>query len=226
MVEPAVVLEGVTRSFPGPPAVSVLRGVSMSARAGERVAVFGRSGAGKSTLLNIVGLLDEACSGSYRLLGQEVSSLRGSARDRLRARALGFVFQAHHVIGHRTVAENLDLKLSVVGMARGQRRERIEEVLDELGLRELVDAAGATLSGGEKQRLAIARAVLTGPSVLLADEPTGNLDDGNTAHVLSMFDAQAARGAAVVVITHDRRAAAWADRAVSIVDGRIVEGIA
>ena len=189
------------------------------------MAVFGRSGAGKSTLLNIVGLLDEPSGGSYRLLGQDVAALRGAARDRLRAKALGFVFQAHHIIGHRSVAENLD-RHRTRDPARGQRRARIEAVLGELGLGERVDAAGATLSGGEKQRLAIARAVLTGPAVLLADEPTGNLDDGNTADVLALFDDQAARGAAVVVITHDRRAAAWADRAVSIVDGRIVEGIA
>ncbi|MGL5867080.1 MAG: ABC transporter ATP-binding protein [Dermatophilaceae bacterium] len=223
---PVITVDDITRTFPTVPPTVVLDGVSMGVAAGERVVVFGRSGAGKSTLLNILGLLDRPTAGGYRLLGRDVSTLRGAARDRLRADALGFVFQAHHVIGHRTVAENLDLKLSIVGMPRAERAAQVESVLVDLGLGERMHAAGATLSGGEKQRLAIARAVLTGPAVLLADEPTGNLDDGNTADVLSLFDAQAARGAAVVVITHDRRAAEWADRALSLVGGRVVEGVA
>ncbi|MGL5849291.1 MAG: ABC transporter ATP-binding protein [Phycicoccus sp.] len=224
--DPVISIDGITRTFVATQSIVVLDGVSMTVAAGERVVVFGRSGAGKSTLLNILGLLDRPSSGSYRLLGRDVSALRGAARDRLRADALGFVFQAHHVIGHRTVAENLDLKLSIVGMPRAERATRVERVLDDLGLGDRTQAAGATLSGGEKQRLAIARAVLTEPAVVLADEPTGNLDDGNTADVLSLFDVQAARGAAVVVITHDRRAAEWADRALSLVGGRVVEGVA
>ena len=166
---PVLEAQEVTRTFPGAPPLRVLRG-----------AIFGRSGAGKSTLLNILGLLDEATTGRYQLLGHDVATRRGAQRDRLRASALGFVFQAHHIIGHRTATENLELKLSVIGTPRAERATRIAGTLDGLGLGDHAQALGATLSGGEKQRLAIARAVIADPAIVLADEPTGNLDDSNT----------------------------------------------
>ncbi|HQV83292.1 MAG TPA: ABC transporter ATP-binding protein [Ornithinibacter sp.] len=222
---PVLEAQEVTRTFPGAPPLRVLRGVSLAVHRGERVAIFGRSGAGKSTLLNILGLLDEATTGRYQLLGHDVATRRGAQRDRLRASALGFVFQAHHIIGHRTATENLELKLSVIGTPRAERATRIAGTLDGLGLGDHAQALGATLSGGEKQRLAIARAVIADPAIVLADEPTGNLDDSNTAEVLALFDTQVDRGGSVVLITHDRRAAAWADQAYTLADGILRRGL-
>jgi putative ABC transport system ATP-binding protein len=201
--------------------VQALRGVDLSIAKGERVAVLGRSGSGKSTLLNILGLLDEATSGTYLLNGKDVAGLSGTARDRFRAGALGFVFQESHVLGHRSVEENIWLGLMAGGVPRVQRAELIGSVLERVGLSHRVGAPARLLSGGERQRLAVARAVATTPRVLLADEPTGNLDGDNAGVVLGLFDEQAEQGVTVVVITHDPRTAAWADRIVQLVDGRI-----
>jgi putative ABC transport system ATP-binding protein len=203
------------------PPVHALRGVDLEVRAGERVAIVGRSGAGKSTLLNILGLLDEPSSGSYALLGRETADVTHAARDALRADVLGFVFQDSHVLGHRTVAENVSLKLAVARVPRAARADLVADVLARVGLTHRADALGRLLSGGEKQRLAIARAIVTQPPVLLADEPTGNLDGDNADVVLALFDEQAARGTAVVVITHDPRLAAWADRALVLDAGHL-----
>jgi putative ABC transport system ATP-binding protein len=217
----ALTVRGVTKTYPGHPAVQALCGVDLDVDAGERVAILGRSGAGKSTLLNILGLLDRPTAGSYRLLGDEVGSLGERGRDELRTRAIGFVFQEAHVLGHRTVRENLAIKLAINRIPRRDRAHRVRASLERVGLDHRIDAQGRLLSGGEKQRLAIARAISTGPSVLLADEPTGNLDPANSAAVLQLFDGQAAEGVAVVVITHDMHVAAWADRAVTLEAGRL-----
>lgn len=202
----------LVKVFEGPPAVTALAGASISVAKGERVAILGPSGAGKSTLLNLLGLIDVPTSGSYRVLGHEATTLRPAQRDELRATALGFVFQAYHVLGHRTVRENVLLKLTTVGTPRASRATLIDAALARVGLHHRSDALGRTLSGGEKQRLAIARAVVTHPQILLADEPTGNLDDANAQIILSLLDELAATGIAVVVITHDSRASTWADR--------------
>ncbi|GII99878.1 putative ABC transport system ATP-binding protein [Sediminihabitans luteus] len=217
----ALDLSGVTKTYLVDPPVEALRGVDLTVEPGERVAVLGRSGAGKSTLLNIVGLLDEPTSGTYLLAGQDVSASGSAERDRLRAETFGFVFQESHVLGHRTAAQNVWLGLMASGVARRERDVRIAEVLERVGLTHRADSLGRLLSGGEKQRLAVARAVVARPRVLLADEPTGNLDDANATSVLDLFDEQAAQGVAVVVITHDARTAQWADRVVTLVDGRL-----
>lgn len=214
-------LEQVTKTYEGDPPVHALRGVDLRVAAGERVAVLGRSGSGKSTLLNIIGLLDEPTSGSLRLEARDVSQASARERDRLRADVIGFVFQESHVLGHRTTAENVLLGLMAAGVPRAERARLVDDVLSRVGLMHRIDAFGRLLSGGEKQRLAVARAVATRPRVLLADEPTGNLDDTNARGVLDLFDEQAARGVGVVVITHDDRTAKWADRTVHLVDGRI-----
>lgn len=216
-----MVLSEVTKTYDVDPPVEALRGVDLDVCEGERVAVLGRSGSGKSTLLNIVGLLDEPTSGTYSLAGEDVSRVGGKVRDRLRATMLGFVFQESHVLGHRTVEENVSLGLMAAGLARDVRASMVTEVLGRVGLTHRATTPGRLLSGGEKQRLAVARAVAPSPRVLLADEPTGNLDDVNARGVLDLFDEQAARGVAVVVITHDARTAAWADRRLDLVDGRI-----
>lgn len=216
---------GLGKTFDAFPPVRPLTDVSLSLDAGERLAVFGRSGAGKSTLLNIMGLLMEATSGSYHLLGEDTRALSPRDRDRLRATALGFVFQAHHIIGHRTTMENVALKLTTMGTPRTERQRLIDAALDHLGLSHRAQTLGRLLSGGEKQRLAIARAVVAGPAVLLADEPTGNLDDDNSREVLRLLTAQASAGAAILIITHDRRAASWADRTLTLQDGTLHEGL-
>ncbi|MFZ1486617.1 ABC transporter ATP-binding protein [Nostocoides sp.] len=215
---------GLRRTYPAQPPVPVLHGVDLVVRRGERVAVLGGSGAGKSTLLNILGLLDPPDGGSYVLLETQVTTLNHRERDRLRATALGFVFQAHHVLGHRTASENVALKLATIAAPRRERADRIHAALAGVGLGHRAAALGRTLSGGEKQRLAIARAVVGNPAVLLADEPTGNLDDDNTANVLNLLAAQASAGVAVVVITHDRRVARWADTAYTLSDGALEVG--
>ncbi|MFT3942442.1 MAG: ABC transporter ATP-binding protein [Ancrocorticia sp.] len=206
------------------PPVMVLQGVDLEVETGERLAIVGNSGAGKSTLLNIIGLLDAPTSGSYQLGGEPTETMRGRDRDRLRANALGFVFQDSHVLGQRTVAENLELKLAINRIPRARRLDLMTGVLDDVGLRHRSEMPARLLSGGEKQRLAIARAIMTSPRVLLADEPTGNLDRENSDTVLRIFDEQAGRGVAVVVITHDERLAAWADRVCQLRAGRIVGG--
>lgn len=223
MAEAALEATDIVKTYRGAPVVRALDGASLRVDPGERVAILGPSGAGKSTLLNILGLIDTPTSGTYSLLGQESTRLTASQRDRLRATALGFVFQAYHVLGHRTVRENVLLKLTTVGTPTSERGAMIADVVDRVGLSERLHARGQTLSGGEKQRLAIARAIVTRPQVLLADEPTGNLDDVNTSAVLGLFDEQSAAQVAVLVITHDPRTAAWADRVVHLRAGRFEE---
>lgn len=212
---------GLIRAFQGPPGVAVLHGVDLDVRAGERVAILGRSGAGKSTLLNILGLLDRPDSGNLHLTGCDALACSPRERDRLRARALGFVFQAHHVLGHRSSLENVLLKLATIGSPVGDRQELAHRALAHVGLDHRAFALGRTLSGGEKQRLAFARAVVASPSLLLADEPTGNLDDDNTDMVLALAAQQAERGSAVIVITHDERTARWADSCYRLANGRL-----
>lgn len=214
-------LKDIRKTYMVKPPVEVLKGVDLTVQAGERVAIVGHSGAGKSTLLNIVGLLDEPSDGSYRLAGEETKSLSARRRDRLRANMLGFVFQDYHVLGHRTVIENLELKLAINSIPLKERKEMVDRVLGQVGLEHRGDSLTRLLSGGEKQRLAIGRAMLTSPQVLLADEPTGNLDEVNANTVLNLFDGQAEGDVAVVVITHDERISNWADRVLHLIDGRI-----
>lgn len=225
-----IVAREVTKTYLTSPPVTALRRADLDVAAGERVVIEGRSGAGKSTLLNVLGLLDTPTSGAYKLLGHDASVLRASERNELRAEALGFVFQENHILGHRTVAENVDLRLAVSRVPRRQRAGLIAETLEKVGLSHRRDALARLLSGGEKQRLAVARATVICPRVLLADEPSGNLDDDNAHQILALFDQAAADGVAVVVISHDARLALWADRALRLIngvlDGRVKVGAA
>jgi len=220
---PVVRLAGVSRTFGADPPVHALRDVDLTIRPGEWVSIVGPSGSGKSTLLNIVGLLDRQTAGTYHLVGIDVAGLDDLDRAGLRGRTIGFVFQAFHLLPHRTVLENVMLAELYVGAARHGRRERAIAALDRVGL---VDRAGflpTKLSGGQQQRAAIARALIGGPSLLLCDEPTGNLDSHSAESLLDVFAELADGGLTLAVITHDDKVASRAGRRVRIVDGALQE---
>ncbi|MGC4112928.1 MAG: ABC transporter ATP-binding protein [Nocardioides sp.] len=222
MTGPAVIeLAGVGRTFPGEPPVEVLRGIDVRVEAGEFVAVVGPSGSGKSTLLNIVGLLTSPTSGRYLLDGVDTARSRPRELARLRASRIGFVFQGFHLLPHLSVRENTALGGLYLGLSARERRARAARLIDRVGLAHRLDAAPATLSGGERQRAAIARALVADPSLLLADEPTGNLDSASATSVLDLFTDLNRDGTTVVMITHDAEVARRAERVLRIVDGRI-----
>ena len=220
---PIVELADVTRLFPGPPAVQALRGVDLVIERGDFLAIVGPSGSGKSTMLNTLGLLDRPSSGAYRFEGIDTAELTEDERAALRGRALGFVFQSFHLMPTRSVLENVMLATAYAGVEPAERERLARTALDRVGLAHRVDFSPATLSGGERQRVAIARAVSTSPRLLLADEPTGNLDRENSEAVLRLFAELGADGLSIVMITHDSAVADAAQRRVRISDGRLSE---
>ncbi|GIE98715.1 ABC transporter ATP-binding protein [Paractinoplanes rishiriensis] len=218
-VPPVVEFAGVTRSYAGPPPVRALRGADLLIGAGEYVAVIGPSGSGKSTFLNVVGLLDRPDSGVYRLDGIDTAGLRERDRTALRGRRIGFVFQSFHLVRHRSVLENVTLALIYTGVSRRARAGLALETLERVGLTHRAHAMAGHLSGGEAQRVAIARALVNRPSMLLCDEPTGNLDSTNAQAVLALIDELNAGGLTVLMVSHDSQVAGRAQRAVFIKDG-------
>ncbi len=202
--------------------VRALRGVDVQVDAGEYVAIMGPSGSGKSTLMHILGCLDSATSGAYRLDGTDVSTLRGRALARVRNEKVGFVFQTFNLMPRLTVEENVMLTLQYRGgYSRRERRKRARALLERFGLEERFKHRPDQLSGGERQRVAIARALVGEPAILLVDEPTGNLDSKAGAEVLKTFREVHAGGNTIVLVTHDPNVAQEADRAIHIADGRI-----
>jgi putative ABC transport system ATP-binding protein len=220
--EPVVRLTDVRRTFPGPPEVHAVRGVDLRIERGEYVSIIGPSGSGKSTLLHLLGLLDQPTGGEYRLDGEDVSTLSERRRSAVRGSRIGFVFQAFHLLPSRTVLDNVMLSMLYQAVPRRQRRARAEEALGRVGLDHRREFTPRTLSGGERQRVAIARALAAEPSLLLADEPTGNLDRVNASGVLDLFDALHAEGLTLAVITHDEQVSRRAQRRVRMTDGRLV----
>ena len=220
---PAIELRDVTRSFPGPPEVQALKGVNVSIADGEYVSITGPSGSGKSTMLNILGLLDRPTVGEYRLGGVLTGVLDEDERAAVRARQLGFVFQAFHLMSRRTALQNVLLPMLYNGIPRAEREPRAREALERVGLRHRTDFLPGTLSGGERQRVAVARAVASRPRVLLADEPTGNLDQATSAEIMALFEELHADGLTLVVITHDEDVARRASRRIRLADGRVGE---
>ncbi|MEM9221955.1 MAG: ABC transporter ATP-binding protein [Pseudomonadota bacterium] len=225
MSEPPLALAGLTRSFgDGESVVEVLRGVDFAVAPGELVALAAPSGAGKSTLLQIAGLLDRPTAGSVHICGVDATRLSDQERTTLRRERIGFVYQFHHLMGDFSARENVALPLRLSGSRTGDALRRADELLDQLGLADRRKHRPAALSGGERQRVAIARAVANSPSLLLADEPTGNLDQTTAGHVRDAFlSLSRNQNLAAVVATHNPVLAAELDRTVSLSQGTIVE---
>ena len=201
---------------------SALNGVSLSIDAGEFVAIMGPSGCGKSTLLNLLGLLDRPTTGSYRLAGEEVGDLPERERAKRRRGTLGFVFQSFNLIDELTVAENVELPLVYLKASAAERKERTEAALDRVGMAHRRGHRPQQLSGGQQQRVAVARAVVAGPKLLLADEPTGNLDSKNGAAIMDLLAELNAAGTTIAMVTHSPSDAEYAQRVVNLFDGRVV----
>jgi len=223
MPEPPVVeLRDVQRSYDaGDVVVKALQRATMTVDRGEYVAVVGPSGSGKSTMLNLVGLLDRPTGGTYLFDGIDTTELTEGQRAGLRSRGIGFVFQAFHLLAHRSVLENVLLSTIYNGMPRAERVVAAEQALIRVGLAHRMEFSPMRLSGGERQRVAIARAIVTRPSLLLCDEPTGNLDSVTGEAVLALFDELRADGLTLIVVTHDELVSTHADRVVTMRDGRI-----
>lgn len=222
-ISPVIVCDQLSRTYDGTVPVEALRPASFVINKGEQVAVCGPSGSGKSTLLNLLGLLDAPTSGTYRLIGEDVSMLKEKDRAGLRAAVIGFVFQSFHLLPGRTATENVETGLLYSGVGRRHRLRQAREVLERVGLSDRADTEVSRLSGGERQRVAIARALIHEPDLLLADEPTGNLDSGTSDLVLGLLDEISQDGYAQVIVTHNEAIAARCPRRLDLLDGRLTD---
>ena len=222
---PLVVMNAISRVFHTDEVEThALSGVDLTLERGEYVAISGPSGCGKSTLLSILGLLDSPTSGTYALAGVAVQEIDARERARIRNREIGFIFQAFNLIGDLTVFDNVELPLTYrSGLSRAERRDRVDDALERVGMTARARHVPAQLSGGQQQRVAVARALVGTPSILLADEPTGNLDSRNGDAVMALLQELHAAGATICMVTHDPRYANLAQRRVFMLDGRVVD---
>ncbi|MBI3263814.1 MAG: ABC transporter ATP-binding protein [Acidobacteria bacterium] len=221
---PLIKLDGVKKVFfTDEVETHALAGIHMNLNRGEYVAIAGPSGCGKSTLLSILGLLDTPTEGSYTLNTRAVANLSLSDRARIRNREVGFIFQSFNLIGDLTVFENVELPLTYRGMKAAERKQRVQAALERVGMAHRAKHLPSQLSGGQQQRVAVARAVVGEPSILLADEPTGNLDSKSGEAVMELLGELHRNGATICMVTHDPRYARYADRTIHLFDGRIVE---
>ncbi|MFD1512007.1 ABC transporter ATP-binding protein [Halomarina rubra] len=220
-VESAVSLRDVRRRYDRGEPVDALAGVSLDLPRGSYTAVMGPSGSGKSTLMNVVGLLDTPTDGAVTIGGTDASSLSESERARVRGAEVGFVFQTFNLMPRLTALDNVALPMVFAGVPRPERRERARRLLERVGLGDRLDHLPNELSGGQRQRVAIARALANDPAILLADEPTGNLDSATSDAVLALFDELHTEGNTVLLVTHERAVAEHAERIVHVLDGRV-----
>jgi putative ABC transport system ATP-binding protein len=223
-MQPLIEIEAMTKVFYTEEIEThALAGVHLSIARGEYVAMSGPSGCGKSTLLSIIGLLDTPTAGKYELNGRPVENLKFAERSRIRNQEIGFIFQSFNLIGDLTVFENVELPLTYRGMSAGDRKTLVTQALDRVGMAHRAKHLPSQLSGGQQQRVAVARALAGKPAILLADEPTGNLDSRNGEAVMNLLKELHAGGATICMVTHDERFAQHADRTVHLFDGRVVE---
>src|ERR1700747_3356275 len=221
---PLICLNGVTKVFlTDEVETHALSGIHLDIRSGEYVSIAGPSGCGKSTLLSILGLLDTPSAGSYALKGSEVANLSFPDRARIRNREIGFIFQSFNLIGDLTVYENVELPLTYPGMSAGDRKSAVTQALERVRMGHRAKHLPSQLSGGQQQRVAVARALAGKPAILLADEPTGNLDSRNGEAVMDLLKELHGAGATICIVTHDERFAGHAERTVHLFDGRVVE---
>ena len=221
---PILRLEDVGKTYrSGSLEVAAVRGVTLTVQEGEFVSVMGPSGSGKSTLMHIIGCLDTPTTGTYHLAGEDVSTMRESALADVRNRRIGFVFQQFNLLSTMSAWRNVELPLVYAGLPRAERKRRAIDALTRVGLADRVDHRPGELSGGQQQRVSVARALVTDPQLILADEPTGNLDSAATADVLDLFDELQAQGRTIVLITHEHDVSARAQREVQMRDGRLLE---
>nr|MDE5744949.1 ABC transporter ATP-binding protein [Paramuribaculum sp.] len=199
-----------------------LNGVNIDVKDGEFVAVMGPSGCGKSTLLNIIGLLDNPTSGSYEIDGKEVSGLKENERTNLRKGNIGFVFQSFNLIDELNVAQNIEVPLTYLNIPAAKRKQMVKEILERVNLSHRAKHYPTQLSGGQQQRVAIARAVVTNPKILLADEPTGNLDSANGKEIMELLNELNRGGTTIIMVTHSSNDASYADRTINLFDGSVV----
>ncbi len=222
--QPLIHLQGLTKVFVTDEIEThALSGIHIDIQRGEYVSISGPSGCGKSTLLAILGLLDSPSSGTYTLNNTPVQDLKLSERARIRNREIGFIFQAFNLIGDLNVYENVELPLTYRGMSSSDRRERVHRALERVGMSHRIKHYPSQLSGGQQQRVAVARALSGDPSILLADEPTGNLDSQNGEQVMELLRELHRGGATICMVTHDERYARHADRSIHLFDGQVVE---
>lgn len=222
MSQPIIEIKGITRDFPlGNETVHVLKGIDLVINKGEYVALMGPSGSGKSTLMNILGCLDTPTSGSYVLNGKTVSEMHDDELAEIRNKEIGFVFQTFNLMPRTTALDNVALPMVYAGKTKDERNERASEVLHQVGLADRMDHKPNQLSGGQRQRVAVARALVNRPSIILADEPTGNLDSKTSVEIMKLFGEIHSNGNTVILVTHEEDIAAHAHRIIRVKDGII-----
>ncbi|MUV04117.1 ATP-binding cassette domain-containing protein [Flavobacterium rakeshii] len=222
MAQPIIDIKGITRNFPlGNEVVKVLKGIDLTINKGEYVALMGPSGSGKSTLMNLLGCLDTPTGGTYILNGKDVSKMSDNELAEIRNKEIGFVFQTFNLLPRTTALDNVALPMVYAGHKKPERNERASQVLTQVGLEDRMDHKPNQLSGGQRQRVAVARALVNHPSIILADEPTGNLDSKTSVEIMNLFNEIHANGNTVILVTHEEDIAAYAHRVIRLRDGVI-----